>query len=122
MERSGSRKETKRIIARLRSYLLVAAIIMSVMTFGAPAFAGLDEGAQSQLVVTYESNGGSPISPEFVAPSGGKVVFQHTPVRECYSFAGWYYDSSLTQAYSPSDVITKSLTLYAKWAISAGSA
>lgn len=92
------------------------AIIVSVMTLGAPAIAGGDQGGSpNQLVVTYETNGGSAISPQLVSASGGKVVFQYTPVKECYSFEGWYYDSALTQAYKESDLITRDLTLYANW-------
>ncbi|NQX46567.1 discoidin domain-containing protein [Paenibacillus tritici] len=95
---------------------MVIAIIVSVMALGAPAIAGGDEGGNpKQLVVTYETNGGSAVSPQLVPASGGKVVFQHTPVKECYSFEGWYYDSALTQAYMGSDLITRDLTLYAKW-------
>ncbi|MBM7567878.1 putative repeat protein (TIGR02543 family) [Paenibacillus sacheonensis] len=89
------------------------------MAFGAPALAGLDEGdVPAQVAVTYDSNGGSLVNPEFVSSPGGKVLFQHTPQRECYSFAGWYYDSALTQAYKASDPIYNSLTLYAKWTAS----
>ncbi|BFT76128.1 discoidin domain-containing protein [Paenibacillus sp. P36] len=96
---------------------MVVVIIISLMTVGAPVFAGGDPGyVPSQLVVTYDSNGGSTISPEFVSPGGGTVLFQHTPVKECYSFEGWFYDSALTQAYKSTDRITRDLTLYAKWA------
>ncbi|KHL96206.1 hypothetical protein QW71_08280 [Paenibacillus sp. IHB B 3415] len=96
---------------------MVIAIIVSLMTLGAPAIAGGDQGGNpTQLVVTYETNGGSTIAPQLVSASGGKLVFQYTPVKECYSFAGWYYDSALTQAYNGSDLITRNLTLYAKWA------
>ncbi|WP_220138873.1 discoidin domain-containing protein [Paenibacillus anseongensis] len=96
---------------------MVVVIIISLMTVGAPVFAGGDPGyVPSQLVVSYNSNGGSTISPEFVSPGGGTVLFQHTPVKECYSFEGWFYDSALTQAYKSTDRITRDLTLYAKWA------
>ena len=50
------------------------------------------------------------------------MVFQHTPSKACYSFAGWFYDSALTQAYQASDPINRNLTLYAKWAASSGNA
>ncbi|WP_342420524.1 discoidin domain-containing protein [Paenibacillus sp. FSL E2-0178] len=96
---------------------MVVAIIVSLMTLGTPVIAGGDQGGTpTQLVVTYETNGGSTIAPQLVSASGGKLVFQYTPVKECFSFAGWYYDSALTQAYSGSDLITRNLTLYAKWA------
>ncbi|WP_177186629.1 discoidin domain-containing protein [Paenibacillus sp. CF384] len=99
---------------------MVFALIVSILTFGSPAFAGGDPGdIPTQKVVTYETNGGSRIDSEFVSP-GGTVLFQHIPVKECYSFVGWYYDIALTQAYKGSDPITQNVTLYAKWAASGG--
>ncbi|OMF94694.1 discoidin domain-containing protein [Paenibacillus sp. FSL R7-0273] len=95
---------------------MTVAIIVSLMISGAPAIAGGDQGGGPiQLVVTYDTNGGSTIAPQHVAGSGGRVLFQATPVKECYSFEGWYYDSALTQAYIWSDLITTDVTLYAKW-------
>ncbi|WP_167549591.1 discoidin domain-containing protein [Paenibacillus borealis] len=95
---------------------MVIVIIVSLMAIGAPAIAGGDQGGNpTQLVVTYDTNGGSAIAPQFVSASGGRVMFQYTPVKECYSFEGWYYDIALTQAYTGSDLITRDLTLYAKW-------
>ncbi|QHW32259.1 hypothetical protein GZH47_16575 [Paenibacillus rhizovicinus] len=67
-----------------------------------------------QVVVAYDTNGGSPL-PTQAVEIGGTVTFQNIPVKECYSFAGWFYDSALTQAYKASDLINKNLTLYAKW-------
>jgi hypothetical protein len=59
---------------------MAVAIIVSLMTFGAPAIAGGDQGGTpTQLVVTYDTNGGSTISPQLVSASGGRVVFQYTP-------------------------------------------
>jgi uncharacterized repeat protein (TIGR02543 family) len=116
MEGSGLSQGKNRITAKIRGYLMVVAIIVSLMTLGTPVIAGGDQGGTpTQLVVTYETNGGSTIAPQLVSASGGKLVFQYTPVKECFSFAGWYYDSALTQAYSGSDLITRNLTLYAKW-------
>ncbi|OMF24543.1 hypothetical protein BK133_22765 [Paenibacillus sp. FSL H8-0548] len=101
---------------------MVVAIILSLMTAGVPAYAGLDDGgASAQNVVSYETNGGSVIPPQFVSP-GGKVFFQSIPTKECFNFEGWYYDSALTQRYNGSDAITKNLTLYAKWVASSTNA
>ncbi|MBP1994671.1 discoidin domain-containing protein [Paenibacillus eucommiae] len=107
------------MIARIRGYLLVVAAIVSLMAFGSSAFAGLDSGPTIIRVVTYNTNGGSLIAPEFVKP-GGTVGYQFIPSKECNSFAGWYYDSTLTQAYNWSDPINNDITLYAKWAVSCG--
>jgi uncharacterized repeat protein (TIGR02543 family) len=37
------------------------------------------------------------------------------PVKEGYSFAGWFTDKALTKAFDPETRITSSITLYAKW-------
>jgi uncharacterized repeat protein (TIGR02543 family) len=121
MEGPGVKQGNKRIRAMIRGYLMVLAIIVSFMTAGAPAFAGTDLGEHSQFTVSYETNGGSTIDPDH-ASFGGKLVFQRTPLKECYSFAGWYYDSALTQAYNVSDQITRDLTLYAKWTATSANA
>ncbi|MCG7408338.1 discoidin domain-containing protein [Paenibacillus sp. ACRRX] len=100
---------------------MVVALLVSLMAFGSSSFAGGDKGGDSQKVVTYNTNGGSTIPPEFVSP-GDTVYFQQTPVKECYSFKGWFYDSALTRAYLASDPINSSLTLYAKWVASSADA
>jgi uncharacterized repeat protein (TIGR02543 family) len=39
------------------------------------------------------------------------------PTKDGYSFAGWYKDEALTNVWSfDSDLVTESITLYAKWA------
>ncbi|WP_342476476.1 discoidin domain-containing protein [Paenibacillus sp. FSL H7-0350] len=121
MEGSGFSRGRKRIIPRVRGLLMAAAIIVSLLTFGSSSFAGGDEGGPAQEVVTYNTNGGSTIAPSFVSP-GGTVFFQQIPVKQCYSFEGWFYDSALTQAYNTSDLINNDLTLYAKWAASSAGA
>ncbi len=122
MGRSRLSQGKKRITGKIRGYLMVVAIMLSLMAAGVPAYAGGDDGnISAQLVVTYNSNGGSVIPPQFVS-SGGKVVFQSMPTKECFNFEGWYYDSALTQRYNASDSITKSLTLYAKWVASSTNA
>ncbi|WP_138754451.1 discoidin domain-containing protein [Paenibacillus sinopodophylli] len=122
MKGSGLSKGSKRVTAKIRGYLMVIAIILSLMTAGVPAYAGGDTGSGSnQLVVTYDTNGGSAVPPQFMS-SGGKVIFQSIPTKECFNFEGWYYDSALTQRYNASDAITNSLTLYAKWVASSTNA
>lgn len=106
----------EKIIARIRGSLLVLTLILSLMTAGLPVFAGTDQGNDSpHAAVTYETNGGSTVDPQFVL-TGKRLMFQYMPKKECYVFEGWYYDTALTQPYSWSDIITRDVTLYAKWA------
>lgn len=64
--------------------------------------------------VYFESNGGSYVSDQEVLE--GEFVSRPTdPTRDCYNFAGWYTNSSLTQKYDFSTPVTSDMTLYAKW-------
>ncbi|WP_337103808.1 discoidin domain-containing protein [Paenibacillus sp. YIM B09110] len=119
MKGTEIRQGKKRFKAKIRGYFILLTIIASLMTLAAPVFAGLDTGPNPIRVVTYNTNGGSYIDPEFVMP-GEIVGFRFTPTKACYSFEGWYYDSALTEAYSWSDPIIKDITLYAKWAATCG--
>ena len=64
--------------------------------------------------VSFETNGGSAVPAQTVV-EGGTVTIPTPPTKAGYSFAGWYRDAALTQAYSFSAPVTASFTLYAKW-------
>ena len=61
--------------------------------------------------ITFESNGGSYIPPQFVS---GTAVEPAAPTRFGYSFAGWYTDSAFASA-ADFGAIKSAATLYAKW-------
>ncbi|MCL1702653.1 InlB B-repeat-containing protein [Lysinibacillus sp. Bpr_S20] len=69
----------------------------------------------SPLTVNFDTNGGS-------IDSLKSVVFDKlvkaptTPVKEGYTFTGWYKDEELTKVWNfDQDKVRKDLTLYAKW-------
>lgn len=64
--------------------------------------------------VTFDSNGGSVVQAQKVE-KGSQVKKPEDPVKEGYTFAGWYLDTTLGQAYSFASAVTRSFTLYAKW-------
>ena len=64
--------------------------------------------------VTFNSNGGSAV-PAQTVPSGSTVTKPDDPTRDGFSFAGWFTDAGLTQAYDFATPVTNSFTLYAKW-------
>ncbi|MCH3967527.1 MAG: InlB B-repeat-containing protein [Atopobiaceae bacterium] len=65
--------------------------------------------------VTYESNGGTFISPQFIQP-GSTVSEPTAPARSGYTFDGWYDNEACTgSAYSFGSEPTSAVTLYAKW-------
>ncbi len=64
--------------------------------------------------VSYESNGGSAVEQQSVK-RGQKISFLATPVKEGYSFDGWYTDKALTKPFVKSSGINGNLKLYAKY-------
>ena len=73
-----------------------------------------DKKDNDTYVVSFNSNGGSYISSQVV--EYGESAYQpNDPTKDCYNFVGWYTNSSLTQKYNFNKVVTKDITLYAKW-------
>ena len=64
--------------------------------------------------VTFETNGGSNIEP--ITQEYGTVLnAPEDPVRDHYTFAGWYSDEALQNEYVFSTMPDVDFTLYAKW-------
>ncbi len=64
--------------------------------------------------VTFDSKGGSAVSPQTVA-SGGKATKPADPTREGFAFTGWYSDSDASVPYDFDTPVTGNITLYAGW-------
>ena len=65
--------------------------------------------------VTFDSQGGSEIVPQYVIPGGKATRPDPSPVKEGFMFDGWYKNKELTQYYYFSDTVNEDITLYAKW-------
>ncbi len=52
---------------------------------------------------------------------GSKVAKPEDPVRDGYTFAGWYADEALSEAYDFGSPVNKDTVLYAKWTEDGGS-
>lgn len=65
--------------------------------------------------VNYDSMGGSPV--EGVSAPDGSLISQPTaPVKEGFSFKGWYKSADFATPWDfDKDVVTGDMTLYAKW-------
>lgn len=63
--------------------------------------------------VTFITNGGSSVEDVRVEP--GTRITLPTPTRTDYNFMGWYYNSSFTNEAESPLVVSKDITLYAKW-------
>lgn len=72
-----------------------------------------------QRTVTFETFGGSTISPVQV-PHGDAVAAPTAPTREGYAFAGWFADDQLTIRYTFTMPVTGNITLYARWVTPSG--
>nr|HPR40477.1 InlB B-repeat-containing protein [Oscillospiraceae bacterium] len=64
--------------------------------------------------ITFNSNGGSIVKSQSI-PYGGNVKDPDDPVRDGYTFGGWYLDAGFTQKYDFTSAIGANVTLYAKW-------
>lgn len=68
----------------------------------------------AEWTVTFATNGGSII--ENISVSHEGVVPSITsPVKQDYTFSGWYLNSQLTVSFTPEMMIIEDITLYAKW-------
>lgn len=79
--------------------------------------------AQWELVyytVTFDTNGGSAVEPQTIGYDFENKCFAYAvrpedPVREGYTFAGWYSNKKLSSKYNFNKSVKKNMTLYAKW-------
>ena len=66
-----------------------------------------------KYTLTYESNGGTAYKDERYS-SGTVVTLDKVPIRESYTFTGWYTDEELTDKIT-SVTMTSDKTVYAGW-------
>ena len=69
---------------------------------------------QEGFWITYESNGGSYVAPQFF--TANEATAPTAPTRSGYTFKGWFTDSALTQEANFS-AIERSTTVYAGWEV-----
>lgn len=65
--------------------------------------------------ISFESNGGSAVSAIQMTAYNVAATEPEAPTREGYTFAGWYTDALLLNAYDWSTCVVEPFTLYAKW-------
>jgi uncharacterized repeat protein (TIGR02543 family) len=69
------------------------------------------------VTITFDTNGGSVINP-LSALQGTAITAPSNPTRTGYTFAGWFSDEALTNAYTfPATMPSSNVTVYAKWTI-----
>jgi len=67
-------------------------------------------------VITFDSAGGSEIAP-LTLKKGGDILLPDAPIKEGYTFEGWYTDSQKTSRLQEDSKVEGDLTLYANWTI-----
>ena len=68
----------------------------------------------NKYTVTFNSNGGSTVASQTVKYND-KAKEPTAPTKSGYTFAGWYTEEQLTNTYNFGTLVTKDITLYAKW-------
>ncbi|WP_239301296.1 InlB B-repeat-containing protein [Paenibacillus sp. ACRRY] len=69
----------------------------------------------NSYTVSFNSNGGTAIDEQSIQ-YGGLAVAPADPTNVGHTFAGWFTDSALSQAFDfDNTTVTSDLTLYAKW-------
>ena len=72
-------------------------------------------GGVSRYTVKFETNGGSAV--KAITVNKNAVATEPViPTKDGFKFEGWYTDKELTTVYDFTAKVTKSFTLYAKWA------
>ncbi len=66
--------------------------------------------------VSFDSQGGSIVSPIPVLKVSNTIALLPVPTREGFVFDGWYFDTDLSVRFSENDTVVEAdITLYAKW-------
>ena len=130
------RREKRRRVLRRTLLMLVLALACAVTVFalnggipalrvgGAPASgssAAQSSSSQAQpepaaYTVAFDSRGGSAVEALQNVTQGARIAEPSSPVREGYTFEGWYRDAARTDAWDfAADTVEQDTILYAKW-------
>ena len=71
-------------------------------------------GSAAKYTVKFETNGAAAIDSVTVV-SGIAATAPTAPVKEGFTFGGWYTDKELTKPYAFTEKVSANITLYAKW-------
>ncbi len=69
----------------------------------------------NENTITFDTNEGSDVD-SLIEVTGSSIMPPDDPIRDSYTFGGWFTDPELTDSYTfPDTMPTTSFTLYAKW-------
>lgn len=79
-------------------------------------YAGWIELDADKFLVEFNAQGGSPVMSIPNVVSGANIAAPQAPIRNGYTFGGWFKDSAYDQEWNfASDTVTEATTLFAKW-------
>lgn len=70
----------------------------------------------NQYTISFNSNGGSSVS-AITQDYNSELIEPTEPIKEWYTFEGWYIDEAYTYAYTFTTMPASSITLYAKYSL-----
>ena len=103
---------------RLLSILLLCCMVLTLLP--TTAFAADESPAVTNVTVTFDSNGGGEVKPQTIQ-QGQQVQRPADPVKEGYTFIGWYDKNDLDNKYYNMPEwnfrysVTKDMELVAQW-------
>ena len=99
----------RRVFSAIFGGLAIAGVIAAVVFF-------VITSSNQPAKISFVSNGGTAVEYIQVEP-GNDITAPEDPVREGYTFTGWYIDRALTSKYNFSKMPDESVTLFAGWEI-----
>jgi uncharacterized repeat protein (TIGR02543 family) len=91
--------------------IVVLGLIVILIVFGL-----IGCGGDETYTVTFNSNGGSNVQKISGIKSGDTISLPVNPTKENNDFSGWFIDDVIFKnEFTSETVITKNLTVYAKW-------
>ena len=70
---------------------------------------------KEEIVISFDLDGGSMSTDKLIIKKGNSVGNIEIPVKEGYSFSGWYYDCEFTKKFEYTDKLNENITLYASF-------
>ena len=98
-----------------KSQISIGLLMMCVIAMPALLFSSCKKNAY--YTVTFNSQGGSAVSPITGVKQGSTITLPASPTKAgfTFTFGGWCTDKEGKSSFSPTTPINSDLTLYAKW-------